>query len=168
VVPYDPAFVAQTPDLAAISDICQLKYRYLRCLDLKQWDDLSTCFTPDATASYSGGQYEFTGRDEIMQFLVESLGEDFVTMHQCHHPEVAVDGDSAAGRWSLQDTVIMTSHRLLLQGAAFYEDRYERAGDGIWRIAHTGYVRTFEYMVSLDDTPSFRLTANRWDPGPTA
>jgi hypothetical protein len=56
----------------------------------------------------------------------------------------------------------MTGHRLLLQGAAFYADRYERAADGLWRIAHTGYERTFEYMVSLDDLPSFRLTANRF------
>ena len=162
---YDPAPVTNTtPDLVVADRICQLKYRYLRCLDLKQWDDLSACFTPDATASYSGGQYEFAGRDEIMGFLVESLGPDFVTMHQCHHPEIEVDGDRATGRWALQDTVLMTEHRLLLQGAAFYEDRYERAEDDVWRIAHTGYVRTFEYMISLDDLPSFRLTANRWAP----
>ncbi len=148
-------------DLVVVDEICRLKYRYLRCLDLKQWDDLAACFTDDATASYSGGQYEFAGRSEIMKFLVESLGPKFVTMHQCHHPEIAVDGDAATGHWALQDTVLMTEYDLLLQGAAFYEDRYVRA-DGAWRIAHTGYVRTFENLISLADLPSFRLTANRW------
>ena len=38
-------------------------------------------------------------------------------------------------------------------------DRYERGEDGRWRIAHTGYVRTYEAMMSLDDLPSFRFTA---------
>jgi hypothetical protein len=50
-------------------------------------------------------------------------------------------------------------HRVVVTGAAFYEDRYERGADGRWRIAHTGYVRTYEAMMSLDDLPSFRLTA---------
>jgi hypothetical protein len=160
-MPQDRTSFGPERDLMVIDEICQLKYRYLRCLDLKRWDELSGCFTDDATASYSGGQYEFAGRDEIMEFLVESLGPKFVTMHQCHHPEIVVDGDRATGRWALQDTVLMTEYKLILQGAAFYEDRYLWA-DGAWRIAHTGYVRTFEYLISLDDLPSFRLTANRW------
>ena len=33
------------------------------------------------------------------------------------------------------------------------------AENGRWRIAHTGYVRTYEAMMSLDDLPSFRFTA---------
>jgi hypothetical protein len=150
------------PDLVVIEAIRQLKYRYLRCLDMKQWDELAACFTPDATASYGDGQYEFAGRDRIMQFLVESLGPGFITMHQCHHPEIALEGGRATGRWALQDTVLMTDHGLILHGAAFYDDRYLRGDDGVWLIAHTGYVRTFEYLVNLEDLPSFRLTANRW------
>jgi hypothetical protein len=47
----------------------------------------------------------------------------------------------------------------VITGAAFYQDRYERGEDGRWRIAHTGYVRTYEAMMSLDDLPSFRFTA---------
>lgn len=160
-MPKDAVSESPPVDLHALHEITSLKYRYLRCLDLKRWDDLAACFTGDATASYSGGQYEFSGRDDIMAFLEGSLGPTFVTMHQCHHPEIAVDGDTATGLWSLQDTVLMTDFRLVLQGAAFYDDRYVRVDCG-WRIAHTGYVRTFEYMVSLDDLPSFRLTANRW------
>ena len=47
----------------------------------------------------------------------------------------------------------------IIAGAAYYQDRYERAADGAWRIAHTGYVRTYEIMMSLDDLPSFKFLA---------
>ena len=42
-----------------------------------------------------------------------------------------------------------------------YLDTFERR-DGEWRIAHTGYVRIYESSMSLDDWPSWKLTANRW------
>ena len=38
-------------DITAIS---QLKYRYLRTLDTKQWDEFADCFLPDATGDYNG------------------------------------------------------------------------------------------------------------------
>jgi hypothetical protein len=75
-----------------------------------------------------------------------------------------VDGATATGSWRFEDKVIATEHRVVIVGAAFYQDRYERGGDGRWRIAHTGYVRTYEAMLSLDDLPSFQLTAG----GPAA
>ena len=49
--------------------------------------------------------------------------------------------------------------------SAFYQDRYRRGEDGRWRIAHTGYVRTYEAVLSLDDLPSFRFTAKLGAPG---
>jgi hypothetical protein len=87
----------------------------------------------------------------------ENLGPRLVTMHQCHHPEIAVDGDTATGRWYLEDKVISEEYRFVLEGAAFYEDRYVRTSDG-WRIAHTGYRRTYEATYNLDDLPGYRLT----------
>jgi hypothetical protein len=95
-----------------------------------------------------------------------SLGPAIITVHQCHHPEIAVDGDTATGHWYLDDKVIITEHRMLLTGAAFYDDTYSRDGDGVWRISRTGYVRSYEAVQSLDDTPSWKLTANRWAPTP--
>jgi hypothetical protein len=74
-----------------------------------------------------------------------------------------VDGDRATGRWALDDTVIITEHRAVLRGAAFYEDEYVRDGE-VWRIQHTGYERIYEAMFSLADLPSYQLTANRWAP----
>ena len=44
----------------------------------------------------------------------------------------------------------------MLEGAAFYTDRLVRTPDG-WRIAHTGYRRTYEVSMSTKDLPSWKL-----------
>jgi len=149
-------------DLVTIHEIQQLKHRYLRTLDGKDWAGFREVFCADATAAY-GDRLTFTGVDEIVAFMADNLGPTMITMHQVHQPEIAVDGTEATGTWSLQDRVIMTEHRLLLEGCSIYHDRYRLEG-GTWRIAHTSYLRQFEHVVSMDDLPSFRLTANRFAP----
>jgi hypothetical protein len=148
-------------DLATIEQLRQLKYRYLRTLDLKLWDDFADTLTADVTADY-GANLSFAGREAVVTFMTNSLGPGIITVHHCHHPEISVDADTATGSWYLDDKVIITEHRVLLTGAAFYEDAYRRCDDGAWRISKTGYVRSYEAMQSLDDTPSWQLTANRW------
>ena len=143
-------------DLEELEAIKQLKYRYLRSLDLKQWGEFEDTFSPDATADYGEG-LRFASRDAVVAFMRDSLGPDMITLHQCHHPEISIEGASATGRWYLEDKVLMPEHRLILEGAAFYEDRYVRTPGG-WRIAHTGYRRTFEVTTSMDDLPSYKLT----------
>jgi hypothetical protein len=149
-------------DLVTIEEIRQVKYRYLRCVDLKLWDEMLDVFTPDATADYGtlayGKPLKLAGRDEIVGFLRAKMGPDIISVHSAGQPEITVEGATARGTWSFEDTVIATEHRIVVKGAAFYQDRYERGGDGRWRIAHTGYVRTYEAMMSLDDLPSWRLT----------
>ena len=130
--PVDSALI----DLAALEAIRRVKYRYLRCVDLKLWDEMAEVFTPDATADYGSPA---TGQ-----------------------PEIDIDGATATGTWRFEDTVIATEYRVVIKGAAFYEDRYARDAGGRWRIAHTGYVRLYETMQSLDDVPSLKFTANRW------
>ena len=165
----DDAVLANEATLAhltALEDIRRLKHRYLRCVDLKLWDDLAGTFTADATATYGtpamGQPLNLSGRDEIVGFMRKNLGPDIITEHFAAQPEIDIDGDTATGTWCFEDTVIATAYRFVIKGSAFYEDRYERGPDGRWRIAHTGYTRTYEMTLSLDDLPSFRLTANRW------
>ncbi len=152
-----------TNDLIALREIESLKYRYMRCLDTKDWSGFAEVFTPDATAVY-GSRLAFTGPGDIVAYMEENLGPSMVTVHQVHHPEITVDGDHASGSWSLMDRVIMTDFRILLDGASIYNDRYERDADGQWRIAHTSYERLYESMISFDDIPSFNMTANRFAP----
>jgi hypothetical protein len=141
-----------TPDdLVELEAIKRLKYRYVRALDQKQWEELGSCLLPDATAAYGGGAYSFAGRDEILQFLRDSLGPTMITMHQVHQPELELTSPTTAtGSWALEDRVIMTDHKLTLRGAAYYSDRYTKI-DGQWKIAHTGYERLFEEMEPRSD-----------------
>lgn len=133
-----------------MTEICRLKYRYLRTLDTKRWDEFAGCFVPEATGDYNG--LVFDDRAALVAYMRENLGEGRITLHQAHHPEIDVDGDTATGRWYLQDKVIVPEYSFMLEGAAFYDDRYVRTAEG-WRVAHTGYRRTFEMTYNLADLP---------------
>ena len=144
--------MSTTDRLVEIEAIKRLKYRYMRGIDEKRWDEIETCFVPEATCSYSGGKYAFEGRDAIMKFLTESMARPtFLSSHRVHQPEIDFTSDTTAtGIWALEDTVIDEQHGLTIQGAAFYRDQYVKV-DGEWKIQHTGYTRTFEQMQPRKD-----------------
>jgi len=78
-----------TPDRRDdIDAIKSLKYRYLRCVDLRLWDELAQTLAPDVTASY-GKRLSYTGRDEVVSGLQGQMTNDVITEHQAHHPEIA-------------------------------------------------------------------------------
>ena len=58
-------------DITAIS---QLKYRYLRSLDTKEWEEFADCFVPEATGDYNG--LVFADREALVAYMRENLGED--------------------------------------------------------------------------------------------
>jgi len=150
-------------DLQEIEAIKQLKYKYMRCIDEKRWDELAECFAENATVSYSGDKYAFAGRDAIMKFLVDSMNRDsFLSSHRVGHPEIEVTSETTAtGIWALQDTVIDTQFEITLRGAAFYRDEYVKIG-GQWKIQSTGYERTFEEIESRKGNSSLTLTQRQW------
>ncbi len=129
-------------DLQELEAIKQLKYCYMRAVDTKDYDLLSTTLTEDATASYDSGKYAYNNRADILAFLEEGMA-NIITLHQVHHPEISIDGDNAKGVWYLQDIVIAPDNSFRLEGAAFYHDEYRKV-DGEWKISKTGYQRTYE------------------------
>ncbi|WP_124709864.1 nuclear transport factor 2 family protein [Gordonia insulae] len=132
-----------------------LKYRYLRALDTKDWEVFEGTLTEDVTGDY-GSSLAFTNRGELVDFMRTSVGPAVITEHRVDHPEIDVEGDEATGRWYLQDRVMVPDFKFMLFGAAFYSDRYRKTDAG-WRICATGYDRTYEAKLSLDDLPSFAL-----------
>ncbi|MCL4683616.1 nuclear transport factor 2 family protein [Myxococcota bacterium] len=148
-------------DLHALEAIKRLKYKYLRCLDQKRWEELAECFTEDARSSYGGGRYEFLGREAILEFLRRAMGApSFLSSHRVHHPEIDFTGPATAtGTWALEDTVIETRAGITIRGAAFYTDEYVKQGDA-WKIRFTGYKRTYEEIESRRERPGLRLTAS--------
>ena len=158
----DPGADLTPQDLVEIERISRVKHAYLRCLDQKDWGGLAELLTEDATASYSGGNYTYEGRDAIVDFIKRNMGrEEFHSSHRIHQPEIEIDGETATATWALEDTVLDTEWGILLFGAAFYEDGF-RIVDGRWRIAHTGYRRSFEAMVPTASVEGFQVTASWW------
>ena len=150
-------------DLQELEAIKRLKYKYLRCLDLKLWDEMAECFAYDAKADYSDGKYSFSGRDKILEFLTGALGpKSMISSHRVHQPEIELTSDTTAtATWALEDTVIETNANITIRGAAYYTDEYVKI-DGQWKILSTGYKRVFEEISSRADTPSLKLTSNCW------
>jgi hypothetical protein len=151
-------------DLVEIELIKRLKYRYMRCLDQKRWDEMADCFTDDAIAEYSGGKYAFEGRDAILDFFRAAMGStSFLSSHRVHHPEIDLTGPTTArGTWALEDVVVDARRDFSLRGAAFYTDEYVKSGDR-WRIKRTSYLRTYEEVQMRSQLTPPQLTASWWD-----
>ena len=143
-------------DGSDVRAIEQLKYAYLRTLDLKQWDEFESLFLPDATGSY-GPDLSFGSRAELVAYMRQNLPAELITFHQAHHPEIEIEGDDATARWYLHDKVFATAFDFALEGAAFYEDRLVRTPEG-WRFAHVGYRRTFETTWKPSGLPGWSMT----------
>ena len=155
---------ALTPvTLAEFEAIKRTKYRYLRCLDQKLWEDMADVLTEDCVATYSGGKYTYEGRDAILGFLRRTMGaETFHSSHRVHQPEIEFSGASRAiGVWAMDDVVVMTDYDLTVRGAGFYTDEYQRQ-DGVWQIAKTGYKRTYEEIQPRGNVEGLKLTASWW------
>src|ERR1700728_981966 len=92
-------------DLADIEAIKQVKYRYLRALDTKRWDDFTDTLAEDIKADHGpsiGNELHFTTRAELVEYMRTSLGGGVITEHRVTHPEIIVSGDTATGSWYLQ------------------------------------------------------------------
>ena len=139
-------------DVDAIEAIKRVKYRYLRALDTKHWDDFADTLTEDIAGDYRsslGKEHHFTDRAALVEFMRTSMPAGVLTEHRVTHLDITVDGDEAEATWYLQDRVIVPEYNFMLFGAGFYHDRYRRTEDG-WKICATGYDRTYEATQSLE------------------
>ena len=122
--------------LEAVEAIRQLKARYFRTMDTKDWAGMREVFTDDVVmdTTASGGGV-ITGADEFMAFLEDALG-GATTVHHGHMPEIELtSATEATGTWALQDLIIWPDGSRLL-GYGHYHETYRVVGDG-WRIARS-------------------------------
>lgn len=126
--------------LAEIEAIKQLKARYFRTLDTKDWDGFRDVFTVDFVSDTrpSGGK-RIEGRDDFLAFLAKAIGERG-TLHQGHMPEIEVQSAmSATGVWAMEDWVRFFPG-VSLHGYGHYHETY-RKEDGGWRISSSTLTR---------------------------
>ncbi|MCK9921559.1 nuclear transport factor 2 family protein [Frankia sp. AgPm24] len=116
-----------------IEAIKQLKARYCRLLDTKDWAGYRQLLADDVVIDTidSGGSV-VAGGDAFLDFLRVALAES-VTVHQCHTPEITiVSPGSAVGIWAMEDRVRFADGAEL-SGFGHYHETYEKS-DGTWRI----------------------------------
>jgi hypothetical protein len=129
-----------SPTFADWLAIHNLKARYCRCLDTKDWAGYTACFTADAVLDSTGsGGTRIAGREAFTAAVRASITDDTITTHHVHAPEIAIDGDSATGIWAMQDRNIWPSGRKLL-GFGHYHETYRKVG-GEWLIAESRLTR---------------------------
>jgi len=123
-----------------IEAIKQLKARYFRTMDTKDWAGMRQVFTDDVTMDTSeAGGGVVTGADEFMSFLEPTLA-DAVTVHHGHMPEISLTSETTAtGIWALQD-LIRFPDGTCMAGYGHYHETYEKR-DGEWLIATSKLTR---------------------------
>jgi SnoaL-like domain len=126
--------------LLAIEEIKQLKSRYFRLMDTKDWNALAGVFCADATfdaraALSVDGRGEGGRAAESNDWIYRG-----VTVHHGHCHEIDIlTADDASGVIAMEDQIWEPlSQKLTLHGAGHYHETYRRV-DGRWRI-HTSRI----------------------------
>ncbi|GAT11911.1 nuclear transport factor 2 family protein [Mycolicibacterium novocastrense] len=130
-------------DLVEIEEIKQLKARYCRLLDTKDWAAWRTLFADDflSDTSPAGGKV-IRGADEFVAFTRKSLRGQ-ATVHQVHAPEIELTSPTTArGVWALED-VVRFGPGVNLRGYGHYHETYEKL-DGRWRFTSSTLTRLRE------------------------
>lgn len=143
--------------LLDIEDIKNLKARYFRLLDAKNWsewqdvfsDDLEFVYVdpsvqnvpPDAEPTPDGGAR--VDRERLLAFISEAM-QRVTTVHHGHMPEIRlVDEHTATGHWGLTNYCEFRAADGSLQwsrGYGWYDDEYVRTDTG-WRIKRSVFYR---------------------------
>jgi uncharacterized protein (TIGR02246 family) len=123
-----------------VEAIKQLKARYFRTMDTKDWAGMRQVFTDDVVVDTtdSGGGI-VTGAEAFLEFLQRTLAHT-VTVHHGHMPEIALTSPTTAtGIWALHDVIVWPDGSRL-DGDGHYHETYELVGGG-WRIKSSTLTR---------------------------
>jgi len=122
-------------DLEAIK---QLKARYSRTCDYKDWDGFRDVFAEDAVwDTTSAGAVVVTGNAAIAEFNKGTLG-DVLCIHHQHTPEIDITSPTTAtGIWPTEYMHRWPNGKEL-HGFGFYHETYEKI-DGEWKIKTCRY-----------------------------
>ncbi len=116
-----------------IEAIKQLKARYFRTMDSKDWAAMRQVLCDDVVmdSTDSGGSV-IAGGDDCIRFLQQAIGE-VVTVHHGHMPEIELTSATTAnGIWAMEDMLRWPDGREL-HGYGHYIETYDKS-DACWRI----------------------------------
>lgn len=136
--------------LVELEALKQLKARYCRLLDAKDWTAWRQIFTDDfvSDTSKAGGKV-IEGADEFVAFTRSNLEKPSqATAHQVHAPEIELTSPTTArGIWALED-VVRLAPGVNLRGYGHYHETYEKV-DGGWLIKSSTLTRLREDVFNV-------------------
>jgi SnoaL-like domain len=128
-----------------VESIKQLKARYCRYLDAKDWESWRGLFADDFVSDLGEvGGGVIVGADQFVTYTRRTIGKPTQsTVHQVHAPEIELTSTTTAqGVWALHD-VVRLHPVLTLHGYGHYHESYAKI-DGHWRIASSKLTRLRE------------------------
>jgi hypothetical protein len=131
--------------LLEIEAIKQLKSRYCRCLDAKDWVAWRNLLADNFTSEIAGaGGRQTIGADDFVTYTRRTIGRPSQsTVHQVHAPEITLtSATTARGVWALSDVVRLVPG-VTLHGYGHYHETYEKHA-GQWRITSSRLTRLRE------------------------
>jgi len=135
--------------------IRQLKARYFRAIDTKDWPGLRRVFTDDVVmdSTASGGRV-ITGAEQFLTFLRDAIG-DVLTVHHGHTPEIELTSPTtASGIWAMED-MLRWPDGSEMHGYGHYHETYEKV-NGDWRIKTSILTRLRMDLSGHGDGPAPR------------
>jgi len=149
---------ARIKTIEDIEIIKKLKYKYLRCLDGKLWDEMEECFAEDVKASYFNDEIKTDGKESTLQFFRMGLTEDIIALHHGHHPEIEITSETTArGTWGLYNFLIDKKGNRAQRVGGIYHEEYVKE-DGRWKIKSIICRQLFHEHWERQDMPSAQLT----------
>lgn len=125
--------------LMAIESIKQLKARFLRCMDTKDWDSFAATMSDDAVLDMSQqGSEVLEGGGKVIADWTRNAVHHAQTVHHAHTPEIHLTSpESAKGVWALMDVLRWPEGGPISEMVTYghYHESYVRVG-GEWRISH--------------------------------
>jgi hypothetical protein len=135
--------------LVAIEAIKQLKARYYRFLDLKDWEAFETVFAPDAVMDMRNPDRILAEEEGLYRgaAVIRAFAEKAIaggrTIDHAFMPEIEITSETTAtGIWAQEDRVRWPEGHpnRSLHGFGWEHETYEKVG-GEWKISSTKLVR---------------------------
>jgi hypothetical protein len=156
--------------LGDVRALHELKARYFRLMDTKQWSQWRELFTDD---------FVFYMEDSVLPATTEPVtvgGDAFVaevskvlstavSVHHGHMPEITFTGDrTATGIWAMFDWVDDAERQFAIQGFGHYHEKYVKDERDLWVMAELRLTR-----IRVDAVAPSRPAGERpWPPAWTA
>ncbi|WP_167042221.1 nuclear transport factor 2 family protein [Salinibacterium sp. ZJ454] len=148
-----------------IEAIRQLKARYFRALDTKDWDGFGAVFTEDAAIGPIDNGFTddllalrpaverqpvaTSGIGAFVERVATNIGP-LISTHHGHQPEIELTGDNeATGIWAMEDVLVWPADGYRLRGTGHYWETYRKV-DGVWKIASMKLTRLYVHVEQID------------------